>query len=106
MTLYLVLLALGVILLSFVGIVALAIMRLYYEVDRSRSEDERRDHLMPRHVWQVTLSYSILGVAAVVPMERTLRAALAFVALALGINALRLVYEFHQGRHGRGGVVG
>lgn len=98
---YAILLLISGMFLSFAGLIAVSIIVLYQAVDQNRGEGERKQHLLPRHVWEVTLSYVGLGIAAVIPMHRTLREGLAAISLVLGIHALKLVFDFHKQRSSR-----
>lgn len=76
----------------------LAIMRLYYEVHQRRRERGSDRGLLPRHVWVISGSYSVLAILAVIPhsvLGPWLRQVIVLLALVAGVYALWTVYKSH-----------
>lgn len=82
----------NIILLSITVLASLGVMRFYYEVSRQRDAQGQR-HLLPLHVWTISLSYILIGVAAVFEMPPLLDQGIAFVGLAIGVYALAVIFK-------------
>lgn len=81
------------ILLSITVLASLGVMRFYYEVARKRDVQGER-HLLPLHVWTISLSYILIGIAAVFfEMPLLLRQGITFVGLAIGTFALWVIFK-------------